>query len=504
MTVVTRIAPSPTGDPHVGTAYAGLFNYVLAQKAGGRFIFRLEDTDRNRYNPDSETRIVSMLRWLGLTPDEGPEMGGDRGPYRQSERLDLYRQHAEMLLASGHAYRSFETTEDLETMAREQKWHGRPQGYDGRGRSVPREEQERRASVGEAHVIRLRTPDDGETTFEDSVRGTIHWPNSELRDAVLLKSDGYPTYHLAVVVDDHLMGVTHVIRAEEWISSTALHIHLYRAFDWDLPLFVHLPLLRNPDKSKISKRKMNTSLESYRDQGILPEALLNYLATLGWSMADGKEFFSLKEIVDTFTLERLSAGEPVFDTKKLRHFNAKYLREILSLDELADRVEPHFEAAGYSWDDEDYCLDVIDVLRPRTETLNDFTEQARCFFDDDFPYQEEARKRLSSAQKYLEDLERRLSMLEFYDYDSVEDLLREYVQSQAVGMGKVLQPLRAALTGRTQAPGVSDLMTILGKQRVLQRIGRALNAINAGLPDDHPQKEKETSDKGVRRAGATG
>lgn len=504
MTVVTRIAPSPTGDPHVGTAYVGLFNYVLAQKAGGRFIFRLEDTDRNRHNPDSEARIVSMLRWLGLTPDEGPKMGGDRGPYRQSERLDLYRQHAEMLLASGHAYRSFETAEDLEAMAREQKWHGRPQGYDGRGRSVPREEQERRASGGEAHVIRLRTPDDGETTFKDSVRGTIRWPNSELRDTVLLKRDGYPTYHLAVVVDDHLMGVTHVIRAEEWISSTALHIHLYRAFDWDLPLFVHLPLLRNPDKSKISKRKMNTSLESYRDQGILPEALLNYLATLGWSMPDGREFFSLKELVDAFILERLSAGEPVFDTKKLRHFNAKYLREILSLDELADRVEPHFKAAGYSWDDEDYFLDIIDVLRPRTETLNDFTEQARYFFDDDFPYQEEARKRLSSAQKYLEDLERQLSMLEFYDYDSVEDLLREYVQSQAVGMGKVLQPLRAALTGRTQAPGVSDLLTILGKQRVLQRIGRALNAINAGLPDDHPQKEKEMSDKGERRAGATG
>ena len=352
-------------------------------------------------------------------------------------------------------------------------------------------------------MIRFRAPDEGETAFVDGVRGEIRWPHTELRDAVLLKSDGFPTYHLAVVVDDHLMEVTHVVRAEEWISSTALHIQLYGAFGWDLPHFLHLPLLRNPDRSKISKRKMDTSLESYRDQGIVPEALLNYLGTLGWSMPDGREFFSLDEMVANFSVDRLSAGEPVFDMKRLRHFNAKYLREIFSLEEVTDRVEPLFEAAGYTWNDEDYLLDIVDVLRPRAETLVDFADQAGYFFDDEFSYEEDARKRLFAGQKYLEDLERQLSMLEFYDYDSVDDLLRDYVQSQAVGMGKVLQPLRAALTGRSQAPGVTDLMTILGKRRVLTRIGRALQAINAGLPDDRPQKEKG-DEKGEKKAKAAG
>ncbi|MAZ54021.1 MAG: glutamate--tRNA ligase [Trueperaceae bacterium] len=494
MTVVTRIAPSPTGDPHVGTAYVGLFDYVLAKQGNGRFIFRLEDTDRQRYDPNSERRILSAMDWLGLTPDEGPEVGGNNGPYRQSERLDLYRNHAELLLESGCAYRAFETDDELESMAHKQKQLGQPQGYDGRGRNLARNEQERRATEGEPHVIRFKAPDEGETRFIDSLRGEICWPHTEIRDAVLIKSDGYPTYHFAVVVDDHLMGVTHVVRAEEWISSTALHIHLYRSFGWQQPEFLHLPLLRNLDKSKISKRKTDTSLESYREQGIIPEALLNYLATLGWSMPDGREFFGIHDMIEHFTLKRLSPGEPIFDSKRLRHFNAKYLREIFSLENLAVRVEPLFVKAGYKWSDEDYLLDVIDVLRPRTETLIDFVDQARYFFDSGFPYEDDALKRLFAGQKYLEDLERRLSILEFYDYDSIDDLLRDYVQSQAVSMSKVLQPLRAALTGRSQAPGVTDLLTILGKQTALGRISRALQVINAGLLDDRPQKETGSND----------
>ena len=491
MTVVTRIAPSPTGDPHVGTAYVGLFNYALARKNGGRFVLRIEDTDRARYDEVSEGRILEMMRWLGITPDEGPEVGGENGPYRQSERLATYREHVQRLLDEGKAYRAFETEEELERMRLEQKRRGQPhQGYDGSGRGMPREEQERRAAAGEPHVVRLVTPDEGETVFRDGLRGDVPTPNTEVRDAVLLKSDGYPTYHLANVVDDRLMGVTDVMRAEEWISSTALHVLLYRAFGWELPRFWHLPLLRNPDKSKISKRKMDTSVDSYREQGFLPEALLNFLATMGWSMPDGREIFTLEEMIEAFDPGRLSPGEPVFDLRKLRHVNGKYLREVLDEEDLARRVAPLLRAAGFEWSEEEYLLDVVDVLRPRAEVLTDFVEQAAYFFRDDYPFDEEARKRIAGGQKYLEDLERELSRVDWWDFDELEEVLNEYIRSQEVKKPLVLMPLRAALTGVTNAPGVTDLMLILGKPATLARIGRALGDITAELPDDHPEPPK--------------
>jgi len=500
MEVVTRIAPSPTGDPHVGTAYIGLFNHVFAKQHGGRFIFRLEDTDRQRYQEGAETRILEMFDWLGIAPDEGPTVGGPNGPYRQSERTETYRRHVDMLLESGRAYRAFETSDELDAMRLEQKRLGRPIGYDGRGRGMSRDDQERRAAAGEPHVIRLITPDEGGTTFRDRLRGDVTIPNEEVRDPVLLKSDGYPTYHLANVVDDHLMGVTHVIRAEEWISSTPLHVLLYQAFGWDAPEFVHMPLLRNPDRSKVSKRKLDTSVESYRAQGILPEALLNFLATMGWSMPDGREIFTVKDMIASFDIDRVSLGGPIFDLKKLRYFNAKYLRDVLSLEEVARRVAPLLRAAGYDWDDDDYLLDVVDVLRPRAETLVELVEQSGYFFVDDVRYDDSARKQLAAGQAYLQDVERELSMVEFFDFDGVEDMLRDYVQDQAVPMGKVLMPLRAALTGTTNAPGVTDLIVILGKRTALDRIGKALTFIDAGLPDDDPQRLLE--EEKARKAAA--
>jgi glutamyl-tRNA synthetase len=506
MSVVTRIAPSPTGDPHVGTAYIGLFNYALARKNGGRFILRIEDTDRERYNPASEQRILDMMSWLGLEPDESPRAGGPNGPYRQSERLAIYREHADRLLEQGKAYRAFESAAELDEMRREQKRRGQDPGYDGRGRNVPREEQERRARAGEAHVVRLVTPDDGSTSFTDQLRGEITIANREIRDPVILKSDGYPTYHLANVIDDYLMGVSHVIRAEEWVTSTPIHVLLYRAFGWPTPIFAHMPLLRNPDqnKTKISKRKLDTSVDSYRAQGIVPEALLNFLGNMGWSMPDGREFFTVEEMTEAFSLERVSLGGPVFDLKKLRHFNAKYLRELLPLDEVARRAAPLLRSAGYSWSDEDYLLDVIDVLQPRAEMLVDFAEQGGYFFEEEVSYDEDARKRLATGQGYLEDLERELSMLEFFDYDSIDELIHDYVQEQSVAMGKVMMPLRVALSGRTSTPSVIELITILGKSRVLNRIGKAINSINAGLPDDNPQKESEEAAGAQRQGGAQG
>ncbi|HNQ99319.1 MAG TPA: glutamate--tRNA ligase [Trueperaceae bacterium] len=500
MEVVTRIAPSPTGDPHVGTAYIGLFNYAFARRHGGRFIFRLEDTDRQRYQAGAEARILEMFSWLGLEPNESPAAGGPNGPYRQSERLAVYHAHVEELLASGRAYRAFETAEEIEAMRLEQKRLNKPIGYDGRGRGMPEAEQTRRHAAGEPNVVRLVTPDEGSTTFRDRLRGDVTIPNSEIRDPVLMKSDGYPTYHLANVVDDHLMGVTHVIRAEEWVTSTPIHVLLYQAFDWALPEFIHMPLLRNPDRSKVSKRKLDTSVDSYRQQGFLPEALLNFLANMGWSMPDGREYFSVADMIAEFDIDRVSLGGPVFDLKKLRSFNAKYLRDLLSLEDVAARVRPLLEDEGYDCSDEDYLLDVVDVLRPRAETLVELVGQAGYFFRDTLRYDESARKQLASGQSFLQDVERELSMLEFFDYDGVDDMLRDYVQEQAVPMGKVLMPLRAALTGTTNAPGVTDLIVILGKREALRRIGQALTFIDAGLPDDDPQRLLE--EEKARKAAA--
>jgi glutamyl-tRNA synthetase len=505
MSVVTRIAPSPTGDPHVGTAYVGLFNYALARRSGGRFVLRLEDTDRQRYQAEAEKRILSMFEWLGLQPDESPMHGGPNGPYRQSERLQLYHEHAQRLIDGGHAYRAFETPEELEAMRLEQRRLGQDPGYDGRGRALPAEEQARRAAAGEPHVVRLLTPDEGETAFVDLLRGDVRIPNTEIRDPVLLKSDGYPTYHLAVVVDDQLMGVTHVMRAEEWVTSTPIHVLLYRAFGWKLPTFIHLPLLRNPDanKTKISKRKMDTSVESYREQGILAEALLNFLGTMGWSMPDGREVFSLEDMVAAFDPRRISLGGPVFDLKRLRHLNARYLRDVLDLETLAERLQPFLEERSLAVTDEDYLLDVIDVVRPRAETLQELAEQAAPFLVERIDYDVDARRRLAAGQGYLEDLERSFAALEWFDDDDVDELLRGYVQRQAVPMGKVMMPLRVALTGTTQAPGVVDLVVIMGKERTLLRIGHALQAISEGLPDDDPDRlraEAEAAAKEEARA----
>jgi glutamyl-tRNA synthetase len=503
MSVVTRIAPSPTGDPHVGTAYVALFNYAFARRHGGRFILRIEDTDRARYVPEAEARILDVMRWLGLTPDEGPGIGGANGPYRQSERLDLYRAHADALVASGHAYRAFETAEELEAMRAERIARGIDPGYDGRGRNLDPEVQERRRAAGEPHVVRLRTPDAGETSFHDLLRGDVAIPNADIRDPVLLKSDFYPTYHLANVVDDHLMGVTHVIRAEEWVVSTPLHVLLYRGFGWDLPTFAHLPLLRNPDanKSKISKRKMDTSVLSYRAQGILPEALLNFLATMGWSMPDGREIFGLRDLVAHFDLERISLGGPVFDLKRLRHVNARYLREVLPLERVAERVVPLLTERGYPTPDEDYLLDALDLLRPRCETLAEIVDDGGYFFAESISYDAEARRRLAAAQGYLEDLERAFSRLEFFDEDAIDDLLHEYVQASSVGLGKVLMPLRVALTGGTQAPGVVELIAVMGRRRTLARLGAALEAIQNNLPDDDPERLRAEAEAAAKAAG---
>jgi len=488
---ITRIAPSPTGDPHVGTAYMSLFDYVVSHKANGKFILRIEDTDQKRYNPESEKKVLEMLRWLNLNHDEGPDIGGPNAPYRQTERKELYLKYANQLLEEGLAYRAFETPEELAEIRRDLQRRKLSYGYDGRASKIPKAESDKRAANGESFVIRLKTPTEGNTLVKDALRGEIIIPNKEVTDAVLIKADGMATYHLAVVVDDHLMGVSHVIRGEEWIPTAPVHVLLYKALGWKEPIWVHMPQLKNANGKKLSKRHDDVNVDSYRKQGIVAEALLNYLGTMGFSMPNGKEFFSLQEMIDNFSFERISLGGSIFDMKRLRHYNAHYLRNVLDLETVAERAIPFLKEAGSSWDDEDYLYDVIDVLLPRVDTLKDFAEQSGYFFNDDFSYEEAAKRRLEGGQKYLEGLERELSVLDFFDYDDVDDTIRGYVKSQGVKMGEVMMPLRAALAGTTKAPGVTDLAVILGKQRVLDRIGRALNYLEAGLPDDKPEKNKE-------------
>ncbi len=478
-TVRTRIAPSPTGDPHVGTAYVALFNYALAKKHGGQFILRIEDTDRVRSNTASEEMIFKALRWLGLEWDEGPDVGGPFGPYRQSERSEIYTAHVEKLVASGDAYPCFCTRERLDELRAHQRENKLSLGYDGHCRSVAPEEAASRRSAGEDHVIRLAMPDEGESTVIDLLRGEITIDNAQVDDQVLVKSDGFPTYHLANVVDDHLMGITHVIRAEEWISSLPKHVRLYEAFGWDLPVFCHLPLLRNADKSKISKRKNPVSLNHFKRAGFLPEAMLNYLAQMGWTMPDERDQFSLDQFISELTLERISLGGPVFDLQKLTWLNGKYLRD-LEVPEILERLKTQ-------WLSDEYLLKVLPLAHERIETLQDFFAYAGFFFTGDVEYDEAAQKKLvakgrtgpQTAKLLRQLLEDFIDPLLEWTVESVEDALRRFCEKHEVTAKEIFMPVRIAVTGCSATPPLFDTMEVLGKEVCRSRMRKAIEVLRS-------------------------
>jgi glutamyl-tRNA synthetase len=477
VTVKTRIAPSPTGDPHVGTAYVALFNYAFAKRNGGRFVLRIEDTDRQRSTQESETMILEALRWIGLEWDEGPDVGGEDGPYRQSERTAIYREHVDQLVASGAAYPCFCTRERLDELRAQQKAAKQQLGYDGHCRSLPRKEGAARCVAGEPHVIRLAMPDDGETVVHDLLRGEITFANQQIDDQILIKSDGQPTYHLANVVDDHLMGISHVIRAEEWISSLPKHVQLYRSFGWQLPVFCHLPLLRNADKSKISKRKNPVSLGYYRTAGILPEALLNYLALMGWAMPDERDQFTLDEFVASFRLEDISLGGPVFDLEKLTWLNGKYLRDL--------DAEAFFERLRDVPLSDDYLQQVIPLVQERVDTLADFTAYASFFFVGEVDFDPKALPKLvaknrtppQTAKLFRALLEERLDAISEWSAESLEQALRVFCESHELSPKELFMPLRIALTGRTATPPLFETMEVLGKERCRWRLRRAMDTL---------------------------
>ena len=476
--VRTRIAPSPTGDPHVGTAYVALFNYALARQTGGSFVLRIEDTDRQRSSAVSEQQILAALSWLGLEWNEGPDVGGEFGPYRQSERTEIYREHVAQLVAKGAAYPCFCSRERLDELRAEQKAAKGRFGYDRLCRSIDTKQAQRRVAAGGEHVIRLAMPTEGETVAHDLLRGDIVIANEQVDDQVLLKSDGHPTYHLANVIDDHLMAITHVIRAEEWISSLPKHVQLYRAFGWDAPVFCHLPLLRNADTSKISKRKNPVSLDHYKQAGILPEALLNYLALMGWTMPDERDQFTLSEFVAEFRLENISLGGPVFDLDKLNWLNGKYIRD-LSVDHLLTRMQRTVLS-------NDYLEAIVPLVQERIDTLADFVPYADFFFAGDVRYEESALPKLvaknhtppQTAKAFRVLLEEHLDTILEWNAPSIELAIRAFCEEGDWNPKELFMPIRIAITGRTATPPLFATMEVLGKARCRWRLRRAIEILS--------------------------
>jgi glutamyl-tRNA synthetase len=479
-----RIAPSPTGDPHVGTAYIGLLNALYAAQRGGQFVLRIEDTDRTRFVSTSEQMIFDALKWVGLNWHEGPDIGGPYGPYRQSERTEIYREHVQILLANGTAYKSFETAEELEAMRQSQIAAKQPPRYNGAHRELTPEQIAAFEAEGRPSVIRLKVPATGSTTFRDELRGDITFDHNNVDDQVLLKSDGFPTYHLANVVDDHLMHITDVIRAEEWISSTPKHVLLYQAFGWQQPRFWHMPLLRNADKSKISKRKNPVSLNFYRESGYLPQALLNFLGLMGGGMAQPTEqeivskglntkegdIFSYAEMVEKFDFKRISLGGPVFDLVKLKWLNGEYLRK-LSPDAFYDALRQTVLSDAY-------LSAIAALVQPRLETLSQFGDMTSFFFADNvLPTESVWLPKKRTPEDTLAFAAEQLTTLEATDWDapSIESALKSLGEAKEWSVKENFMLLRAILTGSTTSPPLAESMVIFGKARALDRMRRFLD-----------------------------
>ncbi len=379
MTVRVRIAPSPTGDPHVGTAYMAIFNVIFAKHFGGKFILRIEDTDRTRSRPEYEKSIFDALHWAGITWDEGPDVGGPFGPYRQSERTEIYQKYCQQLLDNGKAYKCFATPEELAEMREMSLKMGKRVGYDRRYRNLSPAEVAEREKAGQPFVIRLKVPLTGECVFEDGIKGRITSPWADIDDQVLLKSDGFPTYHLANVVDDHLMEISHVIRGDEWISSTPKHILLYESFGWTPPVYMHMPLLLGKDGKKLSKRRNPTSIFFYRDSGYLPEAFLNFMTLMGYSMPGDREIYPVPEIIKEFDPKRIGVSGAFFDVQKLDWLNQQYLINNVPEDKLWDRIR----AWGFN---DEFMSKLMPLCHTRIKTFGEFMELCSCFFVNHLPY----------------------------------------------------------------------------------------------------------------------
>ncbi|MCS7309553.1 MAG: glutamate--tRNA ligase [Armatimonadetes bacterium] len=471
-TVRVRFAPSPTGSPHIGNIRTALFTWLFARKHGGVFILRIEDTDRARYVEGSVQEIMDSLRWLGLDWDEGP--------YFQSQRLPLYREVAEQLVATGHAYRCYCTPERLEELRRQQEAAKQPTGYDRKCRYLSEEERAKIEAAGTPYVIRFAMPLEGETVFHDEIRGEIRFENALLDDFVMLKSDGYPTYHLASVTDDHHMGITHVIRGEEWISSTPRHVQLYRALGWEIPKFAHLPMILGTDRKKLSKRHGSVQFVEYIQQGYLPEAMFNFLALLGWSADEDRELYSREELIERFDLSGVQENPAIFDGQKLLWMNGMYIRR-KPIEELTQLCLPYLQEARLipqnpSPEQVTYAQRVIALEAERMKLLSEVVPLTEYFFRDVLEYEEKGVRKWFTqpyVPQMLERLIERYSALEPFDLQRIEETTRAVAEELGVSAAQVIHPTRLAVSGRTVGPGLFEMIEVMGKQRVLQRLRAA-------------------------------
>ncbi|MDF2576806.1 MAG: glutamyl-tRNA synthetase [Chlamydiales bacterium] len=472
MTVRVRIAPSPTGDPHVGTAYIALFNLIFARRHQGQFILRIEDTDQTRSRPEYEQNIYKALSWTGINWDEGPDIGGPYGPYRQSDRLHIYKEYCQKLLDNGKAYKCFATHEELAEMREIAAKQGGRQGYDRRYRNLSAEEIQAYEAAGKPYVIRLKVPLTGECVVEDAIKGRCVFPWADIDDQVLMKADGFPTYHLANVVDDYLMKITHVIRGDEWLSSTPKHILLYESFGWIPPTFMHMPLLLGKDGRKLSKRRNPTSIFYYRDSGYLAEALVNFLTLMGYSMPNDREIYSLDEIIQEFDPTRIGVSGAVFDVQKLDWINQQYLINQIPADQLWDRIKQ------WTFNDE-YMQKLMPLCHARIKTFGEFMELCSFFFINHLPYTFEllCPKGNSPAQTslILQLLIWHMEANEDWGHTGIETASRDIAAFLGVNHKKVIMPiLFGSITGKLQGPPLFSSVELLGKERTRARF---LNAI---------------------------
>lgn len=478
--VRVRFAPSPTGELHIGGARTALFNWLFARNRGGSLVLRVDDTDRQRSSRQYLDSIIESMRWLGLDWDEGPLVGGPFAPYVQSERLPIYRQEAEKLLQKGMAYPCFCTAEALAEQKEKFRRMGQPPRYTGSCRNLSEMERELQKAEGRSYVLRLLTPGDGETIVDDIIRGRVSFENRYIDDFIIIRSDGLPTYNFTSTVDDHKMEITHVIRAEEHLSNTPRQLLIAGRLGYDTPLYAHVPMILAPDHSKLSKRHGATAVSEYREMGILPEALVNYLALLGWSPGDDREIVDIEEMTRLFSLERVSKNPAIYDLKKLTWINGHYLRE-LHIDKVTAYAVPFLAKSGLisaepGADEEKRLQTVIDLVRDRVKNLCEVADACNYFFIDDFPYDEQGIKehfQKEGAGEVLKEIAAALEEVEPFEVENIKSALKQLSKKMGLKMAQVNLPLRLAVTGRTMGPDLFEIIALLGKEKVTERLYRA-------------------------------
>ena len=483
-----RFAPSPTGYLHIGGLRTALYNYLFSQHNNGKFILRIEDTDQTRFVEGAIENLINSLEWAGVKYDEGVFIEdhkvvqkGEYGPYIQSERLELYNKYVEELIEHDHAYHCFCSKERLEAVREEQKVKGLVPKYDGFCRNIPLEEAKLRVANGEEHVVRLKLPHDRDIKFQDIVRGDIVINTNDIDDQVLLKSDGFPTYHMAVVVDDHLMKITHIVRGEEWLPSTPKHIYLYEAFGWEKPVYVHLPTVLNNDRKKLSKRQGDVSVDDFKNKGYLPEGLINYLALVGWSPENNEEILSMEEMIQKFSFERVSKTGGIFDKDKLDWVNGHYIRSS-SIEEITDLAIPFLIDANYidekfASENKEWLMVLVDTVKESLSSLIEIVEKVKFIFDEEVEAVEEGAIELLKGEQVpqlMESIKEELNNIESIDMEYAKTFMKTIQKATGIKGKNLFMPTRVAITGSEHGPEMVNILYLLGKEKIIKRVDKIL------------------------------